>query len=290
MSEFISAEEIYAIVKEELNSYFAANVVNDLMFPKWTQDCVAKLKKSSLPLKSAVISLDNFIGELPSDFDSIKEVWACGLIGTDYTINPSSRYYQVDCRITDIEDKCNECFDQNRCECHQGYPDKDERYRVTHKVTGVTEFDYYLTTLLRPGNKNAMNFCHGDSPNLRTNCLDTFDIQDCKISTSFRGGVLHIKYYSTNIDDSGELLVPNDPFTKEYLIKYLKYKVFEMLSNTVSDESFNMVMQKLQMARQEYYQAKIIAETELKKWDKQKVGQAITQRRNRFNNFRRSLR
>lgn len=286
MTNFTSAEEVYAIVKEELNSYFSSGVVTDIMFPKWTELAMARFNKSSMPIKVAYLPLDNYTAELPSDFDSVKSLWVCGLLYSDTLVNPSSYYYQKDCRITQIDDKCNECFDP----CDNDLPKKDERYRVTHKITGVTHFDYYRSHLLRPGNNSAIRSCHTNCPNLKANSTDTFDIQGCKLQTSFREGSLHLEYYSSNLSEDGTIMIPDNTFMIDYLIKYLKFKVFEMISNTVSDESYNQSIQKMQMAENSMNIAREIVKTELKKLDKYQISDLIKQRKNRFSNYRRSIR
>lgn len=286
MTNFVPAEEVYAIVKEELNSYFSAGSVTDTMFPKWAEMCMARFIKTALPKKSAFIPIKNYMAELPEDFDSVDSIWVCALIGSVDMPNPSSYYYQKDCRITEINDRCNECFDP----CDNNLPKKDERYRVTHKVTGVTHFDYHIKYLLKPGNKTTREFCHKTCSNLSIDSYDTFDIQGCQIVTSFREGYLHLNYYSTNISEEDGLLIPDNVFIKDYLIKYLKYKVFETLSNVVTDETFNQVQLKLNQSENAMNIAREIAKTELKKWDKYQTSDMIKKRKNRFSNYRRALR
>ena len=44
---FVSAEPTYAIVKEELKSYFDTGAVDDLLFPTYLNKCLDKLGKAT---------------------------------------------------------------------------------------------------------------------------------------------------------------------------------------------------------------------------------------------------
>ena len=85
-------------------------------------------------------------------------------------------------------------------------------------------------------------------------------------------------------------MVPDDTFTKKYLIAYLKWMIFQSLYNTTSDESVNIIERKLFKAEQEMYAAKIIDQTEMKKDTKYGIIDRAKRTKQRFNNYRRSLR
>lgn len=291
MSEFVSTEEITSIVKEELNSYLSSGAIDDILFPKWIEFAMKNFKKSSLPVDAAALKLENFEAELPFDFDSVKELWLCDSYTSGPFVNPSSRYYVQDCRITPIYDRCHECFEEKECcdYCSGKHPSKEAKYRVLHKETGITYFEYGFRELLRPANPNSRTCCNKSSPNLQSCSSFEFDVRDCKVVTDFREGVLHLVYYKKNIDEEGNILIPNNHYIKEYLMNHLKYKVFETLSNNVYDETFNQILQKMAFYKQEALNARITAENELKKWDKYQIADQIQKRKNRFVNYRRSL-
>lgn len=286
IQNFISPEGIYAEVREELKSYFNATAVDDAMFDKWTSRAMAKFRMSSKPIKEVFLPLDNFMSVLPDDFYSVRELWACEVHFSDPVRNPSSFYYRTDCRITPIFDKCNECFDgQDYQPCET--PDK---YKVTRKQTGHTIFEYRLNHLLRPGNVNARKFCNHDSPNISCRQEHEFDVDGCNILTTIREGGLHLIYYSTGEDEDGNILIPNNAYVQDFLMKNLKHKLFEQLSNQVTDETYNQIMNKLQMAKYERDSAYVSAEAELKRQGIWKIHDNIKKSKHRFDYYKRSLR
>lgn len=281
---FTSPAPYFAQVKEELKSYFATGAIDDLLFPIWLEDALASYRKSAYPIYETLIEINNFMGELPCGFKGVKAVWSCHNIISNPIWNPSSYYEQVDCRITPFDDKCHECFDNQ--ECTTLNPD----YAVTIKHTGKTWFTYSFNQLLRPATAHTLNHCGEDCENIHSDCSDTFDIRDGKISVPFRDGKVHIIYYSSNLDENEEQLVPDDRFTKNYIVAYIRYKCFESLYNTISDESVNIIERKLQRAEAEMYSQKVIAETEMKKETSQQIINRANRTKLRFNNYRRRLR
>lgn len=286
MMKFVSAEGIYAEVKEKLKSYFNSGAVDDALFPKITQRAMGKLNMSAKPIKETFIPLDNFQGDLPSDFYKVREVWACSTEFSEPIRDASSYYYRTDCRITPIFDKCNECFDE---EDYQPCT-TPEKYKVTHKVTGHTIFEYKFSHYLRPGNNNAKEYCGSDCPNIGCDSYDTFDISGCKISTSFREGSLHMIYYADNLDEDGDILIPTDDYVQDYLMKVLIYEVFCMLDNQVTDESSNLIYRKKSDAARDMDSSYISMIHQLRLQGIWKIKENITKSKARYNEYKRSLR
>ena len=57
---FVSPEPIFAIVKEELKSYFDSGAIDSLLFPTWLSKCLDKLGKSSLYIVPTILHIDCF--------------------------------------------------------------------------------------------------------------------------------------------------------------------------------------------------------------------------------------
>jgi len=92
-------------------------------------------------------------------------------------------------------------------------------------------------------------------------------------------------FYATEYDGTGNQMIPDNFRIREYIEKFIKYKVFETLSNQINDETFNQIMQKMQFYKQEADEAFIMADMELRKqgmWDKQR---RIKQQLNRLNMY-----
>ena len=55
--KFTSPQPTYAIVKEELKSYFDTGIVDDLMFPTYLNKCLSKLSRATKPISETPLYL-----------------------------------------------------------------------------------------------------------------------------------------------------------------------------------------------------------------------------------------
>lgn len=253
--EFVSANAVMARVKEELSSYFNSGAIDDVLFPVWIDDCLKRFKKSSLKISEAVIPIEGYQACLPDDFNSVREAWVCAVTWSDPIQNPSSCYYQTDCRI-DLGDTtaCDPCFPQeDSC---------NTTYYVTNKVTNSFVLKFNHTFLLRPGNMSARNCCGEHSKNLYSDSPFTFDIQNGKMITNFEDGTLHLLYYANPSTDENQM-IPDNFRVQDYIRKYLIYMCFKQLSNQITDETFNQIQLKQQQAKLEMSEALVEAKNEL---------------------------
>lgn len=256
--KFISPQSVYSEVKEELRSYFAAGVIDDVMFPKWTEHVLRRFRKSAFKIEEVVLHIHDYTAELPCDFHGVREAWMCTTIHSRPIDDPTFVYSQKDCRIDiPVLDKCDECFAAN------GTCSTD--FLVFSKTIGTHMYSYRRTFLLRPGNINAQRHCGDHCPNMNSNASDTFDIQGNKFITNFHEGKVHLVYYSESKDEDDNQLIPDSIRFEDYLKKYIIYMCFRQICNQVTDETYNQVEKKKENAKQEQIEAFIIAETDMKK-------------------------
>ncbi len=275
-NNFTSPEPIYALVREELKSYFQTGAVDDLLFPTYVDKCLSKLGRSTYKIEPAILYIDDFKAELPPDFIAIREAWGCTPIYSATIRDPGAVYQQVTVNIDEFPARsCN-------IDC-TGVP---EVITVTYKTQGSQTYTYRKSYLLKPGNVAKDPECRLACANYGSSSIDSFDVRGNKFFTNFRCGNVYILYYSQETDENDNQLIPDLPKVKQYIEDYLKYKVFEQLSNIVTDETFNQIQQKLGSYEQKANESFIIAQTELKKetpYDKQR---AAIRTRNRFNRFK----
>ena len=277
--KYTPSTRIQSVVKEELKSYFNTGAVDDTLFDYWTAYAVSKFKGTSKPTKEVYLPINNYKVELPRDYQEAKEVWACGVISSENLQDFTSTYYLTDCRVTRINNKCHECFD-NKCQECVNIPQK---YQVLNKRTGSTLLEYKKSYLLIPY-KSSGSPCSPEDPRI-------YKVDGCTLTTNLQKGSVHIIYQTDNVEeDTGNILIPDVPEVEEYVGKYLRYKIFDMLSNSVVDESLRAVLQKLDRSERELAEAFVTAETELKKQTKYQVANLIKGRRRRFNNYRSMMR
>jgi hypothetical protein len=289
---FVSPEPVYSIVKEELKSYFDTGAVDDLMFPTYLDKCLKKLGRTTYQIKETPLVIEDFQVRLPDNFYAVREAWMCAEIPLNSYQTPNSFYSQADSSTT-IQiapltvggTPCNNnvCTDpacQGTC--------MPEISQAVYKTNSAISRSYRKQFLLNPGSISAKSNCelsYTESFTPNSSSLDSFDIRDNKFVTNFRNGIVHLVFYGTDYDELSNQLIPDNYRIREYVEAFIKYKVFEMLTNQINDETFNQLQQKLVYYKQLSDEAFVMADIEIKKqtvWDKQR---RIKKDLNRFNMY-----
>lgn len=256
--DFVSPAPLYAKVREELKSYFDSGAVDDLLFPTWTNDCIRKLGKVSYQVKSTLLHITDYQERLPDDFHKVKEAWAC-IPGKSVVYEHPSYIYQecitsADLVGSNIPDTCDTCND---------YP---STIKVVYKFKDSEVIHYHgRSHLLKPGNLPTKECCVPHCENFYSTSSDIFDIHGNKFTTNFREGHVYLVYHAHERDSEGNRLIIEDIQVQNYIEAYLKFKLFEQLSNTVTDETFKQIAFKLERAERAKDEAWVIADTWTKK-------------------------
>ena len=282
---YISSEELYAEIREEMSSYFNTGTVDDMLFPRWTIYCLKRLKKSTMQIESTVLNIRNNKADLPENFDSVRSVWSCT---SDYvsTMSPQLRYTQHDIRLTQT-DRC-DCPPELPCECDPCKPDRD--YQVTYKSTGELLFSFKKSRLLTPATSRTKNRCTSDCLNFQPTTEDTFEIDGCHLYTNIQEGKLFIEYYAENMDEEGNVMIPDNVYVQQWIMAYIRYKLFRKLLDSTTDETFSTLNYKFQQAEKDKNESFILVEIELKKKDTYGLIKFSNRNRERFSRVRRSYR
>lgn len=286
---FISPKGVYAIVKEELKSYFDTGAIDDMMFPTYLNKALDKLGKSSYYITNDILHIDNFQARLPDNFFAVREAWMCTAIDARPYQTPNSFYSQASSATT-IQvspviyngTPCNNtgCTDPN-CDglC------MPELIQAVYKTNNELARNYKRTYLLKPGNISVKKHCELDCSNFNSNSVDSFDIRDNKFVTNFRTGTVYLLFYATEYDEAQNQMIPDNFRVKEYLEKFIKYKMFETITNQVMDETFNQLMQKMQFYKQEADEAFVMANVEIMKQTPYQKMIAIKEQNNNFRKY-----
>jgi hypothetical protein len=281
--KFVSPEPLFARVKEEMKSYFDSNAVDDLMFPIWTSKCLQKLGRSSYKIVQALLFMDNFEAKLPPDYEAAREVWMTAQMLSPIYRKPGAFYQQITTVLNKPYDPCNQEVNCDPC-------NPDIITVVAKTQTEVTQ-PIRLKYLLTPGNIHAKQGCDLGCMNVNARtfglCKEdmTFDIRDGKLITNFREGDVYLIYYSSQRDDAGYQLIPDNYRIQEFIEAFLKQKIFEQLYNQITDETFNQIREKYMFYKQLSDEAYILADIEIKKKTIFEKAQGIRRDQHRFDPY-----
>lgn len=283
--KYVNSEQLYAEIREELSSYFNTGAVDDIMFPIYTQYALDRLSKSSMTKRSTVVRIENGKGELPDDFNSALSVWTCKT--TEASIfSPRAVYKSYDTRLTPVN-RC-DCPKDIPCECNPCKPDSE--YQVTFKYNEEIILKFKTKHLLRPGNVITKEKCAIDCLNFHPTCEELFELDGCNIFTTITDGILYMEYYSVASDEDGNVMIPDNIYIQQWVKAYIKFKLFEKLLNSTTDESFNQMNYKYQLAERSKNEAFVLVDTKLKKQTMQQTRESIERSHRRFNRLKRYYR
>lgn len=284
--QFTSPEPIYAIVKEEMKSYFDTGAIDDLMFPTYLNKCLNKLGRTSYAISQEILHIEDFEARLPDNFYAVREAWLCTSVDGRPYQTPNSFYTQASSvttiqvsPVTTNEIPCSS-------DCADGCPDcMPDIIQAVYKTNNSQNISYRKQYLLTPGNISVQKHCSLDCINKNASGPDSFDIRDNKFVTNFRKGTVYLLFYSTEYDNLGNQLIPDNYRIKEYIEAFLKYKLYETLFNQVNDETYKQLESKLQYYENKQNEAFILADIEVKKQTVYQKQRKIKEDLNRFNMY-----
>ena len=298
--QYVSPIPIFAIIEEELKSYFDTGAIDNLMFAVYVDKCLKKLGRGANHIVEDVLYIEDFQARLPDNFYAVREAWLCTEIegfpyqtaNSFYSQAASATTIQISPMIVDGQPCSNpECTNG----CDECMPELVQAvYKTNNEISRVFRRMY----LLKPGNISARTNCDVNyisnwesySKPLRQFSpfsaeYDSFDIRDNKFVTNFRSGVVNLVFYAAETDGSGYQLIPDNYYIKEYIEAFIKFKMFETLTNQTNDETFNQLQQKMTYYKQEADEKYILALSEMRRetaWDKQR---RVKKMLNRFNMY-----
>jgi hypothetical protein len=227
------------------------------MFPIWAGKCLRKLGRSSYKIVPALLFQEAFEAKLPPDFIAVRECWiTANSIGPQFRL-PGSFYQQITTVLNRPYDPCNAAISCDPC--------NPDIVTVITKTNTEVSHSIRLKALLVPGNISVKHDCAEGCLNFHASGELAFDIRDGKIVTNFREGDIYMVYYSSQTDECGNELIPENYRIQEFIEAFLKEKIFEQLYNQITDETFNQIERKYLLYKQKADEAFIMADIEIKK-------------------------
>ena len=300
---FISPEPVYSTVKEELKTYFDTGAVDDLLFPTYLDKALKKLGRTTYVITDEILFIEDFQARLPDNFYAVREAWMTTQV-SGYPYQSANSFYSQAATATTIQVSpiTTDCAIPSPCCGNVGCDGScmPELIQTVYKTNNSVTRGFTHNYLLKPGNISARQNCgveytnnwefYSEAPPIHeftpgSASYDSFDIRDNKFVTNFRNGIVHLIFYATEYDEIGNQLIPDNYRIREYVEAFLKFKIFETLTNQTNDETFNQLQQKLMYHKQAYEEAYIMADIEMKKqtpWEKQR---RIKNDLNRFNMY-----
>lgn len=277
---FVSPQPLLAEIKEEMDSYFATGVVDDVMFYTYLNKALRKLGRTTLKIDEIPLTLENYEARLPNDFEYVRELWLCTEVVKSHPM-ASAYYDQRTCKVVadwSDWDPCNRC---DTCTDHC-----TQSKSVVYKTTGEIIMKFSLHSLLTPGNISVKNHCDKQCMNFEASSPWTFDIRDNKIITNFCDGHLYLIYYKMEKDEDEFQMIPDNFRIEEFIKAYIKCKLYERIWNSTTGETYNQTRDMYLMYEQKEAEAFILAQIETKKPTiQQNINRIKTQNR-RFNKYR----
>jgi hypothetical protein len=293
---FTSPEIVYSTIKEELKSYFDTGAVDDLLFPTYLDKCLRKLGKATYVITETPLYIEDFQTRLPDNFYAVREAWMCTEIPQLPYQSANSFYSQAasqsTIQVSPITVGGQICSSCNLAGCNEDC--MPELIQAVYKTNQSIARSYRKEYLLKPGNISVQNHCdvsyttewnNASSFTPGSSSYDSFDIRDNKFVTNFRHGIVHLVMYATEYDGGGNQMIPDNYRIREYIEAFIKYKVFETLTNQTNDETFQQLQQKLVYYKQLSEEAFIMADIEIKKQDVYAKQRRIKNDLNRFNMY-----
>lgn len=287
---FVSPEPIFALIQEEFKSYYDTGSIDSLLFSTYLNKCLEKLGKGTYTIAEEMLYLEDFQARLPDNFKSVREAWMCTEIPLRSYQTANSFYSQTSSTTIQIEPLTiagEECGNVN---CPNALcPDMSVIEQAVYKTNYSSPRSFRREFLLLPGNISAKQYCDlpytgtsfaMGSPN--SSGYNSFDIRDNKFVTTFREGTVYLIFYATDYDETGSQLIPDNYRIREYIEAFLKYKIFETLTNQITDETFNQLQQKLSYYERKSDEAYIMAQQELQKQTVYQKQRAIKKQLNSF--------
>jgi hypothetical protein len=256
--------------------------VDDMMFNTYLGKCLSKLGQATYPILETLLYIDDFQDRLPDNFHAVREAWMCTETAAFPYRSANSFYSQAASATTiQIAPMIMNGVSCNNPECTTGCGEcMPHVVQAVYKTNNELARTYVRQYLLKPGNISAKKQCDVDyMDNWQkystpySSSYDSFDIRDNKFVTNFRRGVVNLVFYGTEYDSLENQKIPDNYRIREYIESFLKYKIFETLSNQINDETYNQLREKLIYYKQLSDEAFIMANTELMKqdiWTKQR--------------------
>ena len=216
---YIKADEVIDMVKNQLRGYFNANVVDTSFMYKEILLCLSDLGLKINPIKTEIIQLNHYKAKLPNDFYKLEKLHYCGEI--QEVSKPQYQSYIISEERVEKIPLCSTMCDVCTDDCGQVYQlfrQIDER---------IFKYGVFLPMNVKA---SVMDKCSASCNS--NNPIDTVNISNGYIISGIEVGELILEYISL-MEENEDLIVPDNPKIIDFIKNHLVWKVFEYLMYNV---------------------------------------------------------
>lgn len=261
----MTLKEFIAEIETDLSVYADSGSLDHNTIKRIVLNEMKVFGNNILPLNETVLQIKNSQATLPEGFRSLKcalkiEPFGCNLDGCDRDELDRSILYR-----TFVEDPAwyNEVTQEYVETCNS----KVIR-EYLHFGNSTASFYYHRPqwlSLVKGVNSNLLaTDCYNISKRLRQKCEHQINISNSILNASFKDGQIYIQYYGFEVDQDGEIIIPEGYHNnlQKYLEFYVKYRIALQLAGNNSNSQG--LTQLIPIYKQESEAAKALTLTESK--------------------------
>lgn len=273
-----SAYPLIARVREALDSYDAAGLIDESWFYDWIKVELQSLGVGYSRLAEEVLHVEKYRAETPRNLASLYAAYRCGnseaTCGVNtYRIEKESKYaYIEDCEINIAKAPCRN-YEYFGKLIKRSYHFPEIKLPVT--ITSEIKHPLRLTNRVRTP------LCSEDCINFNSTSKDEFSVDENYFTFNFNDDQVYIQYYELAVDEYGLPQIPDIFSVKEAIEKLIVFKLFKKwYYNNQGD-----VLQRMQFAEREYNTAHLVALKEVKLPSYAELMDYAHRKKERFNQF-----
>ena len=223
---YIDSDVIVNDVKNRMGSYFAANKVDDSIFPRILRKCVGSMGLKVYPEKKAVIVVSGSKAILPKDFRKLTLALSCSR-SVKYVPDPrqQSTSEQLIC-------------DWNQCDIPtEVWQDCDGNLFKIVQTVNLDKYEFNDFEILRPSNRSLPN-CANECLNRTSRSSNEFELQEINgkwtMLTNFAEGQIYVEYFAELEQEFG-FMIPDNEKIKDWIFEELRREAYAYMYDNGED-------------------------------------------------------
>jgi hypothetical protein len=268
--KFISSEELLIELEDDLHKYYVNGLESSFLLPKIERQLL-EIGVKFLPKKSVTIDIKNNVGKLPKDFHYLILAVSCSSYKVTSPDNTRGTltYEQRVCDLPVCKTEADYWHDENG------------RVAIYQRFYGDSFIHKDISMLTVKESIESDECCNP----INSGKYD-IELKNGLIYTNKNlvDGTIYLEYRGS-LDNKGDLLIPDFPEIKEWLMEFCRKETFKRVFN--NEDSNSGVVNKLQYSDKELHIAKENARAFWKRAGQSEFYKLRTELINKFNKLAR---